>query len=684
MRAIFWKELRENAKWAALGLVVISLGLAYAWARTTDPQEYYSSFQGILAPAVLMVTTLGSAIVGGALGLLQIVPEQARDRWAFLVHRPTSLGAIFRGKALAGVLLYLAATLPPFLVLAWWASRPGAYAGPFDWAMTYAGLSDIFCGLIFYFAGLLTAVRPGKWWGSRALAIPAAISFLLESMKGEHFPSTMLWSLAALALFAVAAGTSFVANGEYTALSWLGRVTLFLVLFFGVLQLISWANGLREFAMRQNYSYDGTQYAVLKDGTPVKQKYSGGSIKKLVTLDDKEVPLTPEKLASLYNELLPEAQLSLEDRSWLPPFRSVGRYAQQLSNFNDSLWYYSMRSKVYETYERTSMRRTGALTENGFIPGDKAPPIPGFPGRLASTYNSYGQSIAPIFGHTVFLVDLVNHTVSRLYTAEGPGAPVAAMALRGDNQGNNAKYVPVLTREQIAVFDLQGKKVLSLPLSHDPKIWRNFQFFITPDASRAVLFVQPGSDEEYLSEGKLPTIVETYDATGALVAQRELPGRTRGVSRFSYMTLYYAAFSTLYSEYYYKVYGLLHPPKDKARAAAFAALEKKQDGANLLASTIGTYATALLCAGLAGLRLRGQQTSRLTRAVWLLTTFLTGIAGLLAFIATRPKVTSVPCPSCAAPRLITGDACEHCQAAWENQRRDGTEVFASRDLSTAQ
>ena len=66
-----------------------------------------------------------------SLASLQILPEQRRDQWAALIHRPVERATIYRGKAIAGILMYLFATIVPFLISVWYVSSPGHFASPF-------------------------------------------------------------------------------------------------------------------------------------------------------------------------------------------------------------------------------------------------------------------------------------------------------------------------------------------------------------------------------------------------------------------------------------------------------------------------------------------------------------------------------------------------------------------------
>ena len=82
LKAMFWKECRENARWAALSAAALSLGLAYAWFHLFQ-QSPWPSFSNVWSSENL-VLTITTPLVGLALGLLQVLPELRRDQWAFL------------------------------------------------------------------------------------------------------------------------------------------------------------------------------------------------------------------------------------------------------------------------------------------------------------------------------------------------------------------------------------------------------------------------------------------------------------------------------------------------------------------------------------------------------------------------------------------------------------------------
>lgn len=674
MKTIFWKEIRENAKWAALGLAIFALGLAYAWAKTTDPYQYYEAYSALLAPAVLMVTTLGSAIIGGALGLLQIIPEQARDRWAFLVHRPVSLASIFWGKCLAGIVLYLAATLPPFLVLGWWVSQPGNLPAPFEWRMALAGLSDIFCGVIFYLAGLLTGVRKGRWWGSRALAIPAAIFLLFFLSRQMEFLHAALWYVPVFFLFLLAARAGFLGNGEYPVLRAWGRILTFVLLFYGTLQLLSWCQGLVGFAARRGGDrYSGMEYKVLKNGTPVKVFNKDGAVERLETLDGKPVELPPEKLASLYNETLREGMIS-SGQAFLyrEPFRSISRYTYQLGNYGNSMWYFVRRRAVFEEYNRVTATHLGSLTQSGFITG-AAVPARGFEGIPAPTNKTYYQMLSPIYGGTVFLVELLSHKVTVIFRGSADQAPLAATRLMGDNNSERTHYVGVGLADRLKIFDGSGANLFDVPFAHDPKVWNQIEPSVMPDGSRFFLFFAPDYRAQSRAGGKLPTYFEEYSRDGTRLSQRELPGRPTGPAPFRAWSVFYGSMSPVVLKGYSEV---MMRWKQQPGDVQPIAVQWKKD-VNYRAGWLASLFAGLLSAGFTALRMRGQRLPFSIQTVWLGTVFLTGFAGLLAFIAARPNVARVPCAGCGAGRLVDRERCEHCEKEWAAAPSDGTEIWAA-------
>jgi hypothetical protein len=147
MKALIWKECRENLKWAVLPMLLVGGIKALIGPPSLMDYEF------------LQFLSLVAAVSGATLGFLQVFVESQGDRRAFLLHRPISHSQIFLGKTIAGVGLYLLAMGIPFACAVGWAATPGHVAAPFRWPMALAWLADILTGVVYYFAGMLAAQR---------------------------------------------------------------------------------------------------------------------------------------------------------------------------------------------------------------------------------------------------------------------------------------------------------------------------------------------------------------------------------------------------------------------------------------------------------------------------------------------------------------------------------------------
>ena len=80
--AMVWKELRENARWAA-ALVLISGGVVYALRQAQlypSISNYYRA-ESLTTYVFQMVTVVGSAGAALLLGVMQTLPERRPDAW---------------------------------------------------------------------------------------------------------------------------------------------------------------------------------------------------------------------------------------------------------------------------------------------------------------------------------------------------------------------------------------------------------------------------------------------------------------------------------------------------------------------------------------------------------------------------------------------------------------------------
>ena len=174
MKTLVLKELRENLKLAALGLII------YALLLIAQYRDYVASpvsmYQPLAGESLLWSTAWFCSIFGAVLGWLQLHNERRPDLWAFLLHRPMTRTGIFLAKTLAGLALYAVVVGVPLLCFILWALWPGHVAAPFEPAMLRPLATYVLGGIGFYFAGLLTGLRQARWYASRALGLGLALS----------------------------------------------------------------------------------------------------------------------------------------------------------------------------------------------------------------------------------------------------------------------------------------------------------------------------------------------------------------------------------------------------------------------------------------------------------------------------------------------------------------------------
>ena len=141
MRAIVFKELRENLRWTLL--LMLGLAAALAFGVHSDGK---TSGVSLISTLTAIVTAVAFPVVGLTLGLVQVLQDRRRGRWGFVVHRPLSRSMIFAAKVVAGIVLYTVAGGVPLMVTIAWVATPGHVSGPFDWRMALPPLADLLCG----------------------------------------------------------------------------------------------------------------------------------------------------------------------------------------------------------------------------------------------------------------------------------------------------------------------------------------------------------------------------------------------------------------------------------------------------------------------------------------------------------------------------------------------------------
>jgi hypothetical protein len=236
IRAVILKELRQN--WVNLALVICLEFIIVCVAEWFRSGWLFNSLSEnqihnvLWLPAVQSAITLGCAVAGLLLGLLQPLADRNFDLWAFLTHRPVPRWWLYCGRALAGMILYgLAAGLPVAFALA---IAPTRWGGRFFlWEYILPPIADWVAGIAYYFAGLLIMERQARWYGSRVVPIVAVLAGSAAGMYVYSFWTAVLISAVLIVLYITASMGSAVSHGYALRAPRLAKLALTFSLLIG-------------------------------------------------------------------------------------------------------------------------------------------------------------------------------------------------------------------------------------------------------------------------------------------------------------------------------------------------------------------------------------------------------------------------------------------------------------------
>jgi hypothetical protein len=189
LKTLTWKESRELAPLvvlalAAQGLMFLAPGrleFFFRWGESHDVVPFVAR-----SLVNWMLYLAGFAAL--ALGLWQTLWESGRGTFLFLLHRPVPRASLFIVKLAVGIAATLIASGLPILTYALWAALPGTHASPFYWSMTTWAWLIWFRLPVIYLGAFLSGIRPGRWFGSRAFPLLAALLATLFIGALELFP----------------------------------------------------------------------------------------------------------------------------------------------------------------------------------------------------------------------------------------------------------------------------------------------------------------------------------------------------------------------------------------------------------------------------------------------------------------------------------------------------------------
>jgi len=662
MKALFWKEWRENILWAVLAALCVAGAMFYGLRSDPERSGYGidSTWQGLLSPQLLLVSTFGFPLIGAGLGFLQILTELRRDQWAFLVHRPITRNTIFWGKALPGLLLYILATAVPYFVVAWWASRPGSLPAPFDWRMTEAGMMDLLTGSGFYFAALWTGIAPGRWFGPRLLPLVAACYGAVLSKGYQSFDGALEIALVTLLALIPASWNAFQTFGAFQRENPAARAATVLALLLATAMLSSWVQaGWALVFPRKPHAY--TQYMVTNQGELVQVTQLSSSFSKVRTLDGRDV-MPDGKRTFAWDDFLSanSVNLSLRQDRYPRPYRRIDRFFQQIhGNVQDVSWYFLQKNLQFVSYDKLSKRLTGHLGPKGFAPAGEA----GQAGHFAmDSYRLRYQNFMGLFTteEALYHPRFIRNEIQEVYRP-----PVGVPLLGGDRI-----YTRLMEWDKLGDFVSATPQVLQAHQADGTVLWtfpqpENLGQFSSvavsrlADASRYFLLYQP----DYNKLDRQPPLFFELSAEGSVRNRRELPTTPRQPRRLTAQTIKNACLTPFGQTLWQQV---VYATRSALTDATYTPVWNLKPNVRRHTLTVWgiSLSTGILCAAACLPLLRSSFFSPRERIAWSAFLILYGLAGVAVFFLVNRWPTRASCPSCGQMRSREFKRCPRCQAEW--------------------
>jgi hypothetical protein len=683
MKSLLWKEWRENLKWAGLPALVILLPMLLLGG----PREPMFGTGGG------MLFFLIAAGTGAGLGFLQFFFESRGDSRSILLHRPLGRSRIFAGKVLAGAGLYLLAQGAPFVAVEVWMATPGHMAAPYDWRTSLPWLADILAGLVYYFAGALTALRQARWYGSRGVGLAAAFLCTLLVWTVPEFWQALLVIGTFGALVGAAAWGSFLTGGAYAPQPRLAKAGLAGTLLLG-LALVSF---LGKLFVGQLYHAGRLEYEYRLDRQGrlllLPWKEGVGPIEPLTDLNGQ----VPDDLKGkrVDRNLIDEIEAPLAGMGWPKhrSYRNAGRFYVEYENDSKpgrEEWFYVPDQGRVLGYDAVYHQFLGSFGPDGFAPAGQ-PPGERFQGEVRYITRLW-EAIPPpflTFPGGVYDVDFSRRTIRTFFTA--PEGETVLWASRWHDRREDASLAVVSTDRSVHVLTTAGVPVVSVPRAFDPEKFRLRSVGRLESPERYVFWYGPPAFQGPDGYATTPSHVLEYAAGGRELARRELspPPRAEPSSAEALFGLATSPTEAV------TLVGGSRSLRWKARSTGGKdqplllelleawigyfipeAVWRTAPGDDLfLGFSALSLLTSAACALVCFLLARRYAFSGARCLGWALCGLLFSWVGLVLMLALQEWPARVRCPSCGRLRLVDRERCEHCGAAHAPPAQDGTEIF---------
>jgi hypothetical protein len=689
MKSLIWKEWHENIKWTPLPTALI-LGPIGVLGLPPLMNEVFLVFMGLVA-----------IVFGAALGFVQMIFESSGDKRSLLLHRPLTSARIFMAKSIVGLTLYLFAMGIPFACIVCLAATPGHIPQPFEWPMAFPLTADLLTGIVFYFAGMLTAQREARWYGSRALGLAAGLfCWYLVWIVPE------LWqALAAIlvvgAVLAFAAWGSFHWGGAYAPQPVFAKLALALAFLMGF-SAISFTGKLLLGAW--SWGHTASYYRLDRQGQVLLAQQANGSL-SLTDLQGKvpaQIENVPLDARALDDITAPWAKGRWpKTRSYRNSNRSLIKYGNDTELSHEWWWYVPSERRLFG-YDKNSFRPLGSFGPDGFAgPGQE--PRGRFPDHLAHTsraYSSWANDYLT-FASGVYKIDFRKRIVQSAFV---PGKDETVLwATRWENEKAKLVLAFVWTDRAIHVLNDAGARLLTMPLARDLDGYEVGMLGRLENPTRYWVWYEPvwyrGLDELESA----PSYIVMVDSSGREILPRQAIAPRPGFAREFKPRQPLVEASTLHAWF-----GLLTPPVEVAVLSGATQLFLKDVRKNqgneidlalsLLAVTTQHFVpgvrwyipahadvvygylasmllSALVCALICLMLARRHAFSRARCAGWAVMGCLFGWVALALMLALEEWPAHVACSKCRKPRVVTRGTCEHCAAPHGLPEPDGTEIF---------
>ena len=661
MIAMFAKELRESAKWAAVVAAVFLVIVGFEIRRA--PADLLFE---LAAPPNLVFASLAGLLMGFVQSLFETRP----DNWAFIVHRPLSRRRIFAAKCLAGLMLLYLSLEIPFLLAAAWAAQPGHLAVTFQSRMMLPTLAMALNAGCYYFAAMVITLRRARWFGSRVLPLGLAIVCSVAVFFATEFWQAMLFVLAGHCIGALAAWNAFATGGAADRRG-APAFALGTMIYAGTLGVgcgLVAALGIFQTTVRWE------QYRLDRDGRMLRATWTiertGERTVVIADTDgrplpesdgiDPDDPAYADRFARLTN------LLDNRDLPWPASMLMHGGYGSFVPGVSRltavakpgvrvrSFCFFNMQRRIIEMYDPVTRVLTGTVGPAGFTAGHAAP-AELFPAEALNMRLGNGHTLA--FPSAVYWLELDQRRVRRVFIADDNDPVVCTNELPPQAD----PIIAIATRRRLHLLRSSGQTLLSIPLEYD--LTKSYISLAWLQSNHHLIVwagpITPAADEAQ-------TRLSEYAPDGKLVRQTRLPNLDDGGRARTPRT---ALFAFVYPP------GAL--PLYRPWLMDFVFELRSQDYWWLFHGCL--FAGSLLSALLTLVLSRRYGFNAAKSAIWSIGNLLLGPAGIVVMVSLNELHSRQVCAACGSRRLIGQRLCPSCSAALAPPSLDGREIFEPAD-----